>query len=94
MYIFHGYSGWDRNAVFIGGQLIHYRKRYPEPLKSPEKVLLRKGLVPIVCVGYVDAEGWMDVAWVPPWTTTGKWEPIPPELLFHDPEMLESQQDD
>lgn len=83
-YEFRTYNHYDRNALYVAGQLIcPYRGSVTggsEP-SGKERITLRKGYVPIVSVGYVDAKGGVEVTWKPP--SQKEFLPIPAGLLFH-----------
>ena len=81
-YGFEAYAFYDRIALYVGNTrkpLCKYRDRGD----GHQEVRLKKGLVPIIAVGYVEARGRaISIHWKPP----GKeeYEPIPGDLLFHD----------
>ena len=85
-YEFRTYNHYDRNALIVAGLVVcPYRGSVSggsEPT-GKERILLRKGLVPIASIGYVDAKGNVNVTWRPPGAK--EFSPIPKDLLFYDP---------
>ena len=90
-YVFRTYNYYDRNALYIDGQIVSpYRGSQSRGTDSgnvpqnKERIYLGKGLVPIVCVGYVDARGTVNVWWSRP--GQNEYETIPQTRLSHDPD--------
>ncbi len=86
VYSFKTYNFYDRNALFLDGNLVCPYRGSVSGGTDPagkEKILLKKGYVPIMSVGYVDARGSAEVRWKPP--GQDQWSAIPTDLLSHDP---------
>lgn len=84
-YEFRTYNHYDRNALYVAGQLVcPYRGSVAggsEP-SGKERIVLRKGVIPIVSVGYVDAKGSVDVTWRRPGEK--EFSAIPVAVLLHE----------
>lgn len=86
-YQFHTYGYFDRNVLYINGKLVCPYGTNPDNAPK-ERIVLRKGLVQIALVGYVEGKGQVtEVKWKPPGERG--LVPVPTELLFHDGGELE-----
>jgi len=79
-YAFNGNCFYDRNALLVAGKLLC---PYRDGENKVNRIVLNKGLFPIVVQGFVEARGQVDIKWQPP----GQSElcPIPPQALFFLP---------
>ena len=77
-YAFRSNSAYDRNMLMVDGQMVC---KFADGEATVSTIELKKGMVPIISVGFVYGGGSVKVSWKPP----GQAElgEIPGKLLFH-----------